>query len=109
MSNKNKKREGIVYSTNPDFEYREAGSHEPDTLQPEQQKLYVRREVRNGKPVVVVKDFIGKREDLQLLEKSLKQHCGVGGSSKDGDILIQGDLLDKVRQFLQGRGYRTKG
>jgi translation initiation factor 1 len=107
MSNKNKGRNGIVYSTNPDFQFE--AEQEEDTLSPEQQRLYVRREVRNGKPCVVIKDFIGRNEDLKLLEKLLKNHCGTGGSSKDGDILIQGDILDKVRQFLQSKGYKTKG
>lgn len=109
MSNKNKRRDGIVYSTNPDFEYRNEANQEPETLPPSSQTLYVRREMRNGKPVMVVKDFIGSTEDLRDLEKKLKQHCGVGGSSKDGDILIQGDVKEKVIAFLQKAGYKTKG
>jgi translation initiation factor 1 len=109
MSNKNKKRDGIVFSTNPDYSFGGDAEQEPETLPPGEQKLYVRREVRNGKPAVVVKEFIGSRADLQALEKKLKQHCGVGGSAKDGEILIQGELLDKVRAYLQQLGYRTKG
>ncbi|MFZ9971075.1 MAG: translation initiation factor, partial [Bacteroidia bacterium] len=88
MSNKNKGRNGIVYSTNPDFQFE--AEQEEDTLSPEQQRLYVRREVRNGKPCVVIKDFVGKGDDLKALEKALKSHCGVWGSAKDGDIIIQG-------------------
>ena len=108
MSNKNKNKSGIVYSTNPDYQY-DAENEEQDTLEPSQQKLYVRREVRNGKPCIVIKEFIGKSDDLKQLEKSLKNHCGVGGTSKEGDIIIQGDTLDKVKAFLASKGYRTKG
>lgn len=105
---KNKNRDGIVYSTNPDYDYGNQGDEE-ETVSPSLQTLYVRREVRNGKPVVVVKEFRGKSDDLKELEKKLKNHCGVGGSSKDGDILIQGDNKDKVVAFLQKLGYKTKG
>lgn len=108
MSNKNKNKNGIVYSTNPDFQYND-GQDEIETLEPSQQKLYVRREVRNGKPCVVIKEFVGTSEDLKQLEKSLKNHCGVGGTSKEGDIIIQGDFADKVKTFLQQKGYKTKG
>lgn len=108
MSNKNKNKAGIVYSTNPDFHY-ETDSEEQDTLESSQQKLYVRREVRNGKPCVVIKEFVGKSDDLKQLEKSLKNHCGVGGTSKEGDIIIQGDFAEKVKAFLVSKGYKTKG
>ncbi len=108
--NKNKKhRDGIVYSTDPNFQYSHGGGKEPNTLPPAQQTLYLRREVRNGKPVVVIKEFVGKSDDLKELEKKLKNHCGVGGSSKDGDILIQGENKEKIQTFLQKLGYKTKG
>lgn len=106
---KNKNRDGIVYSTNPDFDYNAGRDEEPETQVPSLQTLYVRREVRNGKPVVVIKEFVGKNDDLKELEKKLKNHCGVGGSNKDGDILIQGDNHEKIKQFLQKLGYKTKG
>ncbi len=108
MSNKNKRRDGIVYSTNPEFDYSQP-EEERETLPPAKQMLYVRREVRNGKPVAVVKDFIGSADDLRNLEKQLKNQCGTGGTSKDGDILIQGDVKDKVKAFLEKLGYKTKG
>ena len=108
MSNKNKNKNGIVYSTNPDFNYT-AETDDTETPPATKQTLYVRREVRNGKPVVVIKDFVSKAEDLKQLEKLLKNHCGVGGTSKDGDILIQGDFKDKVKLFLEKQGYKTKG
>ena len=108
MSNKNKNRHGIVYSTDPGYEYKDE-AEEQETLPPGQQTLYLRREVRNGKPCIVVKEFVGTTDDLRDLEKKLKNHCGVGGSSKDGDILIQGELRDKIKAFLEKLGYRTKG
>jgi translation initiation factor 1 len=109
MSNKNKHKSGIVYSTNPDYHYNDGFDEEQETLPPAQQKLYVRREVRNGKPCVVIKEFVGSGDDLKSLEKALKSHCGVGGSAKDGDIIIQGDLHAKVKAYLEGKGYKTKG
>lgn len=109
MSNKNKNKDGIVYSTNPDYEYKEEQTDEPDTLPPARQKLYLRKELRNGKPVLVIKDYVGSTEDLKELEKKIKNHCGSGGSSKDGDILIQGDVKEKVKLFLEKLGYKTKG
>lgn len=107
MSNKNKKS-GIVYSTNPNYSYDEDAS-EQEILAKSQQKLYVRREVRNGKPCVVIKEFVGSSDDLKALERALKSHCGVGGSAKDGDIIIQGDFHAKVKSYLEGKGYKTKG
>lgn len=108
MSNKNKNKAGIVYSTNPDFNYLQADD-ETETLAPKLQTLYVRREVRSGKPTIVIKEFKGKIDDMKDLEKKLKNHCGVGGSIKDGDILIQGENKDKVTLLLQKLGYKTKG
>lgn len=102
-------RNGIVYSTDPNYRYDNGEDDEADTPAADKQCLYVRREVRNGKPVVVIKEFRGRADDLRDLEKKLKSHCGVGGTSKDGDILIQGDLKDKVKAFLEKLGYRTKG
>lgn len=107
---KNKKyRDGIVYSTDDSFDYEYSGNKEADTLPPSQQRLYLRREVRNGKPMIVVKEFVGTSNDLKTLEKQLKNHCGVGGSSKDGEILIQGENLEKIKSFLASKGYQTKG
>lgn len=107
MSNKNKHKNGIVYSTDPGYNYQ--SEEEQETLSPSQQTLYVRREVRNGKPCVVIKEFVGGAQDLKDLERKLKGHCGVGGSAKDGDIIVQGDLHAKVKSYLQTLGYKTKG
>lgn len=106
-----KDRLGVVYSTNPDFKYTVAETEEEETLPPEKQKLVVSIDRRNrgGKQVTVVKGFAGSEDDLKALAKNLKQKCGVGGNAKDGEILIQGDLRDKVLDLLLQAGYsKTK-
>lgn len=105
-----KKREGIVYSTNPDFQYNNDTTHEAETLPPERQLLYVwiDSRKRKGKTVTLIKGFVGTKHDLELLGGDVKRHCGTGGAAKDGEILIQGDCRDKIIAFLTGRGYKTK-
>lgn len=106
-----KKRLGVVYSTNPDFQYQEAApEQEPDTLPPSKQKLIVRidRRQRAGKQVSLIEGFVGRADDLAALAKTLKTRCGVGGTAKDGEITIQGDLRDKLVQLLQSMGYNAK-
>jgi len=105
-----KKRLGVVYSTNPDFKYETAEKQQAATLPPEKQKLIVSidRRQRAGKQVTLVKGFVGSSEDLAALGKTLKVKCGVGGTAKDGEITIQGDLRDKVTALLQGMGYNAK-
>lgn len=105
-----KKRLGVVYSTNPDFQYTEEAAEEAVTPDPSRQRLTVRidRRQRAGKQVTLVEGFVGKQEDLAALAKTLKVKCGVGGSAKDGEITIQGDLRDKVTALLQGMGYNAK-
>ena len=101
---------GVVYSTNPDFNYDYGDTAEVDTLPPSQQRLRVRleRNHRAGKTVTLVSGFVGTDADLQQLGKTLKIKCGVGGSAKDGEIVIQGDHVDKVRQLLTDLGYFTR-
>lgn len=105
-----KKRLGVVYSTNPDFKYEQEDSSEAETLAPEKQRLVVRidRRQRAGKQVTLVEGFVGSSDDLAALAKTLKTKCGVGGTAKDGEITIQGDLRDKVVTLLQGMGYNAK-
>lgn len=106
-----KKRLGVVYSTNPDFEYEaEDSGPEVQTLEPSKQRLVVSidRSGRAGKQVTLVKGFTGTAGDLAALGKLLKTKCGVGGTAKDGEITIQGDLRDKVTALLTAMGYRAK-
>lgn len=105
-----KKRLGVVYSTNPDFAFREEEEHTEQTLEPSRQKLTVSidRSGRAGKQVTLVKGFVGSPEDLATLGKALKVKCGVGGTAKDGEITIQGDLREKVTALLLAMGYKAK-
>ena len=105
-----KSRLGVVYSTNPDFKYETLQEQEADTLPPERQHLTVRidRRRRAGKQVTLVEGFVGRNEDLAALARTLKTRCGVGGSASDGEILIQGDLRDKVVALLTSMGYNAK-
>lgn len=110
MSNKHKNREGIVYSTNPDFEYQLNIPSEAETLEPAQQQLriYTDSKMRAGKTVTIIQGFVGKQSDLDALAKMLKTSCGVGGSAKDGEIIIQGNFKDRIKTLLTQKGYRVK-
>ncbi len=105
-----KKRLGIVFSTNPDFNYDEATVEEEATLEPSRQKLIVKidRKGRAGKQVTLIQGFVGTPEDLAALGRSLKTRCGVGGTAKDGEITIQGDFRDRVTALLTEMGYKAK-
>ena len=102
-----KKRIGVVYSTNPDYEYSDDSQEEADTLPKNQQKLRLNMERtgRGGKTVTLVKGFVGSEEDITALSKLLKQKCGVGGSVKDGEIIIQGDHRQRLVEILKKEGY----
>ncbi len=105
-----KSRLGTVYSTNPDFEYTSETTEEQETLVPGKQRLRVALDRRNrgGKQVTLVADFVGTNDDLKELCKLLKQKCGVGGTAKDGEIIIQGDFRDKIVQILTEAGYKAR-
>lgn len=105
----NKKNNRIIYSTDPDFVYEEEQKH-AETLPPQQQKLFVMldRKQRRGKSVTLVTGFVGSEDDLKKLAKTLKTQCGVGGSAKDGEIIIQGDFKQKVKDLLEAEGYKVK-
>lgn len=105
-----KQRLGVVYSTDPGFNYVEEETSEETTLEPSKQKLIVTidRKGRGGKQVTLVSGFIGTEEDLADLGRTLKMKCGVGGTAKDGQITVQGDLREKVTSLLKEMGYNAK-
>jgi translation initiation factor 1 len=110
-NDKNKISDGqIIFSTNREFKNEEEKSAEEITLPPEKQNLSIRLETkgRGGKSATIITGFIGTENDLKDLEKLLKARCGSGGSSKDGEILIQGDFKEKIYQFLFEKKYKIK-
>ena len=102
-----KDRLNVVYSTNPDYKYEKEEAEEQETLLKEKQLLRISLDKRNrkGKAVTLITGFIGTIEDLESLGKLLKVKCGVGGSAKDGEIIIQGDFRNKILELLQKEGY----
>jgi len=110
MSNKNKNRDGIVYSTNPGFSQESNEVSNETTLPPNQQQLrvFLDKKQRAGKKVTLVTGYSGTEKDLEALGKILKTKCGVGGTVKDGQILIQGDFRDKIIQILTSLNYKAK-
>ena len=104
-----KTRSGVVYSTDPNFEYQSNEDDEADTLTPAQQDLRVWLDRKGGgKVVTVVKGFVGTLGDMEALAKQLKGLCGSGGTAKDYEILLQGDHRDKIVTWLQTKGYKAK-
>jgi len=100
----------VVYSTKTNFDYEYDASIEEETLSPGDQRLYVSLDSKNrkGKVVTLGEGFVGTAEDLKVLEKMLKSKCGVGGSSKEGNIIIQGQVKQKVYDLLTAQGYQVK-
>lgn len=106
-SNDWKDRLNVVYSTNPDFNYECIEEEQAETLPKNQQKLRVgiEKKGRGGKTVTLIKGFIGSEEDLKDLGKLLKTKCGVGGSVKEGEIIIQGEFKQRIIELLKAEGY----
>jgi translation initiation factor 1 len=100
-------RQNIVYSTNPDFKYDTGEKIEQETLPCDRQNLRISldRKNRGGKQVTLITGFVGTDNDLQTLGKLLKTKCSAGGSAKDGEITIQGDFRQKIKQLLEKEGY----
>jgi len=109
MVKKKDKNSRIVYSTNSDFEF-DNEEESIETLPPNQQKLIIRldKKQRRGKQVTLVSGFVGTDDDLKELGKMLKSRCGVGGSAKEGKIIIQGEFREKIKQLLSAMGYQCK-
>ncbi|MGB0166323.1 MAG: translation initiation factor [Luteibaculum sp.] len=109
MGKRKKSNSGMVFSTNPDFEFDHEEEAE-ETLPPEEQDLrvWLDKKNRGGKEASIIRGFIGSEDDLKDLAKQIKQACGTGGSAKDGEIIIQGDKRDKIMDFLNKQGYKAK-
>jgi translation initiation factor 1 len=105
-----KERLGVVYSTNPEFNFKKDEETQQETLPPKQQNLRVMldRKQRKGKVVTLIEGFVGTNDDLNALAKQLKTKCGVGGTAKDGQIIIQGDFCQKIIDLLINDGYKVK-
>ena len=110
MAKQKKERINVVYSTNPNYQYEEEYDKVQDTLPNNQQVLYVSidKKQRAGKEVTLIEGFVGQEDDLKELGKLLKSKCGVGGTVKDGEILIQGNFRDKIIEILQKEKFGVK-
>ena len=108
MNKKKNSRKGVMYSTNPNFEYIYE-EKKIETLKPKDQnlKIFIDKK-RAGRIAVIIKGYIGSNHDLDSLCRLLKTKCAVGGTAKNGEIIIQGDVRDKVMDILEKEGYNYK-
>ncbi len=106
-----KERLGVVYSTNPEFNFKTDQEENQESIPPALQTLIIQLSTkhRKGKKVTLISGFVGSSEDLKSLEKDIKTKCATGGSSKDNEIIIQGDFRKTAGQFLKSKGYKVKG
>ena len=106
-----KNKKGVIYSTNPNFQF-EYDDYEKKTLSNNEQLLTLHIDKhRAGKTVIIIKGFIGSESDLKNLGKKIKKECGVGGSVKNNDIIIQGNMREKIALILENEGipYKKSG
>ena len=108
MVKNKKKRQGVMYSTNPNFEYQYENQGMKTLANTNQHLKVCIDKHRAGKIAVIIKDFVGNKDDLKALGKLLKTKCGVGGSAKNGEIIIQGDVREKIMTILEKEGYNYK-
>ena len=108
MAKKKKNKIGVMYSTNSNFEYEYESEEETLDIQDQSLEVWIDKKNRGGKVATIVKGFVGTESDLKDLGKVLKSACGVGGSAKNGEIIIQGNVRDKAMELLQKKGYHCK-
>jgi len=110
MDNDWKKRLGMVYSTNPEYQFNSEQEEAIERLAPNQQTLYISldRKNRKGKSVTLINGYVGTGEELKALARELKSKCGVGGSAREGEILIQGDFRDRIASLLKEKRFHVK-
>ena len=105
---KKKKKIGVMYSTNSNYEYEYESEQETLPIAEQRLEAWIDKKNRGGKIATIVKGFVGTESDLKDLGKMLKSACGVGGSAKNGEIIIQGNVRDKVMKLLDDKGYFCK-
>lgn len=107
---KRQRFEGVVYSTNDEYQYKDNEEAEGESLPPSKQNLRILsdKKQRGGKTVTLITGFVGNKEELESLGKLVKQKCGVGGSVKDGIIIIQGDFKARILELLLKEGFKAK-
>ena len=105
---KKKKKIGVMYSTNSNYEYEYESEQETLPIAEQRLEAWIDKKNRGGKIATIVKGFVGTKSDLKDLGKMLKSACGMGGSAKNGEIIIQGNVRDKVMKLLEDKGYFCK-
>ena len=108
MVKRKKNKIGVMYSTNPNYDFEFEQEEETLTAENQNLEVWIDKKHRGGKVATLVKGFIGSEADLKALGKLLKSKCGVGGSAKDGEIIIQGNMREKVMEILEKEGYNYK-